>query len=65
LSDIVLTEFGYHIILVEEKIPSGTQPIEEVSTQIQEYLSNVSEQEETDKFIEDLKDSATIEYYEN
>ncbi len=64
LSDIVVTEFGYHIILVEEKIPPRTQPLEQVSPDIREYLKSVSTQEETNKLIDELKANAEIEYYE-
>jgi len=64
LSDIVLTEFGYHIILVEDRSPAALQPIEEVSPQIREYLASISRQEETKDFIDELKAEATIEYFE-
>ena len=64
LSDIVLTDFGYHIILVEEKIQDGMQPLDKVSDQIRQYLTSVSEQAETQELIADLKETATIEYIE-
>lgn len=64
LSDIVLTEFGYHVILVEEKLPAETMPMEEVSNQIREYLLSVATQEGTDKLIDDLRADAAIEYFD-
>lgn len=64
LSDIVLTEFGYHVILVEEKLPAETMPIEEVSNQIREYLLSVATQEGTDKLIDDLRADAAIECFD-
>jgi len=64
LSDIVLTEFGYHIILVDEKIPAGLQPLAVVSGSIREYLTGVSAQEEIEKLVETLKAEASIEYFD-
>ena len=64
LSDIVLTDFGYHIILVDEKFEDGVEALEDVSGQISRYLTTVAEQEKTTEFLEELKESATIEYYE-
>ena len=64
LSDIVLTDFGYHVILVEEKIQNGIQSVDEVSEQIRQYLSSIAEQTETEKFIAGLKELAKIEYFE-
>jgi peptidyl-prolyl cis-trans isomerase C len=64
LSDIVLTDFGYHVILVDEKIQNGMQSIDEVSEQIKQYLTSISEQTESEKFIAGLKELATIEYFE-
>ncbi len=64
LSGIVLTDFGYHIILVDEKIAGGRQPFDEVSDQIRQYLTSVTEQEDTKKLITGLKEKAKIEYFE-
>ena len=64
LSDIVLTRFGYHIILVEGKTASSTRPLNEVSDQIRQYLTGIEEQDVTAVFIADLKKTATIEYFD-
>jgi parvulin-like peptidyl-prolyl isomerase len=37
-SGIVETKFGYHIILVEEKKPGGTESFEVAQPQIREFL---------------------------
>jgi peptidyl-prolyl cis-trans isomerase C len=37
-SGIVETKFGYHLILVDEKQPAGTEPFEKVKPSILEYL---------------------------
>jgi EpsD family peptidyl-prolyl cis-trans isomerase len=38
LSGIVLTKFGYHLILVEDRQPAGTETYEAVKSTIREYL---------------------------
>ncbi|HEU4522018.1 MAG TPA: peptidylprolyl isomerase [Thermoanaerobaculia bacterium] len=38
MSGIVQTQFGYHLILVDEVQPAGAQPFEEVRRDIREYL---------------------------
>src|SRR5438874_335220 len=37
-SGIVETKFGYHLILVEEKEPAGTEPFEHAKASIREFL---------------------------
>jgi peptidyl-prolyl cis-trans isomerase C len=39
-SGIVRSKFGYHLILVEEKKPLGTEPFDGVKPSIREYLMN-------------------------
>jgi Parvulin-like peptidyl-prolyl isomerase len=38
LSGIIHTKFGYHLILVEDRQPVGTEPFESVQSTIREYL---------------------------
>lgn len=38
LSDLVKTSFGYHLILVDEKISSGEKSIEEVASQLNQLV---------------------------
>ena len=64
LSDIVLTRFGYHIILVEGKTASSMRPLSEVSDQIRQYLTGIEEQDVTATFIAELKEKAEIEYFD-
>lgn len=40
ISEVVETEFGYHIIKVTEHNPAGTDPIEKVNDQIKEALQD-------------------------
>jgi peptidyl-prolyl cis-trans isomerase C len=61
ISDIVTTEFGYHIIKVTERRPPSTVPFEQVSERIKEYLAEQRKQERAQAFIESLKQKAKIE----
>ncbi len=66
LSDVVTTEYGYHIIQVQDKEAPKTKPFEEVKGQLTAELKKAQVQEMTQKAIEDaraeaLKNPADIE----
>lgn len=62
ISDIVITQFGYHIIKLNEKVPP--QKIEYVKTEkeLKEYLAKQEVQKQLPNFMEKLKKEANIEY---
>jgi len=57
----VRTQFGWHIIKVEEKKPAGLTPFEEVKDQIAAYLKSMKQREAVQGVLKNLKDSAQIE----
>lgn len=61
LSDIVKTQFGYHIIKVEEVKPASTISFEEAQDQIQEVLLNQEKQKVWKQYMEDLRAAAEVE----
>ena len=61
VSDLVETEFGFHIIKVAEKQPSRTVPLEEVRPKLEEYLERQNREQETDAFVNGLKAKGKIE----
>jgi peptidyl-prolyl cis-trans isomerase C len=61
ISDIVETEFGFHIIKVAEKKAGRTIPLEEVKPQVEQYLQQRNRQEQTEAFVNALKAKGKIE----
>ncbi len=61
ISDIVTTQFGYHIIKVTDRRAASTVPFEQVSERIKEYLTEQQKQQKAQAFIESLKQKAKIE----
>jgi peptidyl-prolyl cis-trans isomerase C len=60
-SDIVESQFGYHIIKVTERRAGRTVPFAEAKGQIAEYLKQQRQQEKTNALVEQLKAKAKIE----
>jgi peptidyl-prolyl cis-trans isomerase C len=63
VSEIVETNFGYHIIKVAEKQAGRTVPLEEVKAQVQQYLENMNRQEQTNAFVNTLKSKGKVEIF--
>jgi peptidyl-prolyl cis-trans isomerase C len=61
LSDVVTTQFGYHIIKLTEKKEASTIPLEQVKPRVLEFLTNQKKQERVDSFINEAKKRAKIE----
>jgi peptidyl-prolyl cis-trans isomerase C len=61
ISDIVTTQFGYHIIKVTDRKAASTVPFEQVSPRIKEYLTEQQKQKKANAFIQSLKQKAKIE----
>jgi peptidyl-prolyl cis-trans isomerase C len=61
LSDLVETEFGFHIIKVAEKQPSRLIPLDEVRPQLEQFLQNQNREEQTDAFVQSLRSKGKVE----
>jgi len=61
ISDVVETDFGYHIIKVTDHRPEGVTPIDDVRPRIHEYLANEKVKGEVQKMTEGLRKQAKIE----
>jgi len=60
-SDLVESQFGYHIIRVAEKKEAGTVPLDEVRPQLEQYLQNQNRQREMASFVAALKAKGKVE----
>lgn len=60
-SDVVETQFGYHIIKLTEKKPASTIEYKDAKAKIEEYLKGLKVNESIQKFLEDTKKTAKIE----
>ena len=60
LSDIVETQFGYHLIKVTDKKAPSTLSFDESKEKISQYLKQEKSTEQVSKYVEDLKSKAKI-----
>jgi peptidyl-prolyl cis-trans isomerase C len=61
ISDVVTTQFGYHIIKVIDRKPGQTVPFEATSQQIKQFLTAQKKQQHQDAFVDGLRKKAKIE----
>ena len=61
ISDLVETQFGYHIIKVAEKQPARTIPLDEVRPQVEQFLQNRNREEQTEAFVKSLRSKGKVE----
>lgn len=62
VSDIIETQFGYHLIKVSDHREARTVPLEEAKDAISSYLKNTKEQQAVNSYIGTLREKADIEY---
>lgn len=60
-SDLVETQFGYHIIRVAEKKEAGAVPLADVRPQLEQYLQNQNRQREMASFVAALRAKGKVE----
>jgi peptidyl-prolyl cis-trans isomerase C len=61
ISDVVTTQFGYHIIKVTDRRPPATVPLATVNAQLKEFLTQQKKKDRADAFIAGLKQKSKIE----
>ncbi|MBR1588752.1 MAG: peptidylprolyl isomerase [Kiritimatiellae bacterium] len=62
VSDVIETQFGYHIILKTDEKPGGPQTLVDVADQIRDLLRHETRGRAMDAFVAELREKATIEY---
>jgi len=60
ISEVVETQFGYHIIKLTDRREAQVVPFEDVEGQIAEYLTRVKAQEKRSSFLQERKPGADI-----
>jgi peptidyl-prolyl cis-trans isomerase C len=65
VSDIVETQFGYHLIKVTDKKDAGKVSFEESKAKIKTYLEQQKMAQELNTYVAELKKTAKIEKYVN
>jgi peptidyl-prolyl cis-trans isomerase C len=62
-SEVIETQFGLHIIRLEEKQAAGAVPLSEVRPQIEEFLQGRNREEQAKMFIDALRAKGKIEIF--
>lgn len=62
ISELVQSPYGYHIILVKDRMKAGQEPFEKVKGEIVVYLESQAQVKVLENLIESLKKQAKIEY---
>lgn len=63
ISSAIKTQYGYHLIKVEEKFPSCTHPLEEVKDMLKSQLQSQKQQEVYEKKQNELKEIYRVEIF--
>lgn len=62
VSDVIETQFGYHIILKTDEKPGGRQTLVDVHDQIRDLLRHEARGRALDAFVSELREKVTVEY---
>jgi peptidyl-prolyl cis-trans isomerase C len=62
VSEVIETQFGYHIILKTDEKPGGRQTLVDVHDQIRDLLRHEARGRALDAFVAELREKASIEY---
>lgn len=61
ISDPVRTQFGFHVIKVEQRIPIGMQEFEELKEELRQRMYQSQMERYTDQYVKDLRSKAVVE----
>jgi peptidyl-prolyl cis-trans isomerase C len=62
VSDIITTQFGYHIIKLHERVPAQKLEYAKTEKDLKEYLARQQVEKQLPAFLEKLKKEANLEY---
>jgi peptidyl-prolyl cis-trans isomerase C len=61
LSDVITTQFGYHILMVTDHRPASTVPFDDAKAEIERYLRNSKGQTAAQDHLQQLREKAKVE----
>ncbi|HUK82553.1 MAG TPA: peptidylprolyl isomerase [Verrucomicrobiae bacterium] len=61
VSDIITTQFGYHIIVVTDRKPAGERSFDDVKSDIEKYLTTAKGRDVVQQHVKELRDKAKVE----
>lgn len=64
VGDVVETPYGYHLILVQDKIPERKMPFEEAEDKIREFLKEEAGVKKLEEWVKELREEAKIEIFD-
>ncbi len=62
ISDIVTTQFGYHIIKLHERLPAQKLEFSKIEKDLKEYLARQAVEKQLPAYVDELKKAANLEY---
>jgi peptidyl-prolyl cis-trans isomerase C len=65
ISDIVETQFGFHVIQVTDKIDAALVPVDQVSANIEQYLAQQKQADALSAYVDELRSEAVVELNES
>ena len=65
VSDIVATQFGFHLIKLIEREEDVSLALDEARPQIIKFIKEESSSRMLKEWVEELKERATIEFFDN
>jgi peptidyl-prolyl cis-trans isomerase C len=63
VSDVVTTQFGFHLIKVTDKKPETTVPYDEMKDRISQFLKQEKVQKEVKELVDKLREKAKVEVF--
>ena len=63
ISDVVRTQFGFHIIKVTDKKPAGVATLDEARAELTEFLKRQKTDQELAKLVNELRGQAKVDIY--
>jgi peptidyl-prolyl cis-trans isomerase C len=62
ISDVVQTQYGFHIIKVTDRMAAGQEPFVKVKEQIKMYIVAQEQVKALEMFVNDLRAHAVVQY---